>query len=401
MRIALINSEYPSRDGQGGIATYTYTLANALAAQNHTVHVCTRKETTPDALGPNVRFHTFGFAGSPPLRRVLDLFHRKGSIEWERGHGRGIRDLLLEIHTTDGLDIAEFPEYGGLACECGASLPFPVVVAFHTPSEMVDALNKQPFTHAQKKWHRFEEKALKNATAFRCPSEALKADMCSRYALAPSSVALIRNPISTHLFEKIQKSYHASDDHLDLLFAGRLEYRKGIDIIANVIRDILKIDPRITMTFAGETMLRTGPLYRLRIENKLSDEERKRVWFLGPVNRSELVVLYCRSTMLLMPSLFENAPYVLLEAMAARLPVIGAETGGIKEIVRHRQNGLLFSPSDPASLITCIAEYIKNPALAASCAEQAFRDITTIYSPDKIASESVALYESLAQKYRT
>ena len=399
MRIALVNSEYPSRDGQGGIATYTYTLANALAAQNHTVHVCARKETCPDPLAPTVRFHTFDFKGAQPLQRLSSLFHRSGPVEWERGHARAVRELLLKIHKDEGLDVVEFPEYGGLAAECGKSLPIPLVVAFHTPSEMVDSLNKQPITAAQRKWHRFEEKALKNATAFRCPSEALKTHMCSRYELASAAVTLIRNPVSTGLFEKIQENYHSSDEHIDLLFAGRLEFRKGIDVMSNTIRDILKLDPRITVTFAGESMLRTGPLYRLRIENKLSDEERKRVWFLGPVKRSELVVLYCRSTMLLIPSLFENAPYVLLEAMAARLPAIGADAGGIKEILRHRENGLLFSLSDPASLVNCIGEYINNPSLAAACAEQASRDIQTLYSPGRIASQSVAFYQSLVQKH--
>jgi glycosyltransferase involved in cell wall biosynthesis len=400
MRIALINSEYPSRDGQGGIATYTYTLANALAAQNHTVHVLARKETRPGPLGPNIRFHAFEFKGAPPLQRLKDIFYRKGPILWEQGHARAVRELLLKIHRDEGLDVAEIPEYGGLAYECGPLLPFPVVVGFHMPSEMVDTLNKQPITPAQRKWHRFEERALKNATAYRCPSEALKTYVCTRYDLSPSAVAHIRNPISTRLFEKIHKSYHASDDHIDLLFAGRLEYRKGIDIIANSIRDILRIDPRITVTFTGESMLRTGPLYRLRIENKLSDEERKRVWFLGPVNRSELVVLYCRSSALLIPSLFENAPYVLLEAMDAKLPVIGADAGGIKEILRHRENGLLFSLSEPASLVADIVEYIKNPSLAAACAERAYEDIRTIYSPETIAAESVAFYQSLLNKHR-
>jgi glycosyltransferase involved in cell wall biosynthesis len=400
MRIALINAEYPSRDGQGGIASYTYTLANALAAQNHTVHLLVRKGTRPDPLDPAIRFHSFDFRGAPLLQRLKDFLYRKGPILWEQGQARGVRELLLELHRHEGIDIAEIPDYGGLAYECAQPLPFPVVVAFHTPTELVDTLNKQPFSRAQRRWHRFESKAIHNATAYRCPSETLKSFACERYGIPPSAIAHIKNPLSIKLFEKIHRTYHASNDRIDLLFAGRLEYRKGIDILAGVIRDILAVDPRITMTFAGETMLRNGPLYRLRIENKLSVDERKRVWFLGPVNRSELIVLYCRSTMLLMPSLFENAPYVLLEAMAAGLPVIGADAGGIREIVRHRENGLLFSLDNPSTLVACITEFVNNPPLAAACAERAYADVGAKYAPEKIATDSVAFYQSIVNKHR-
>jgi glycosyltransferase involved in cell wall biosynthesis len=113
------------------------------------------------------------------------------------------------------------------------------------------------------------------------------------------------------------------------------------------------------------------------------------------VNRSDLAVLYCRSSIFLIPSIFENAPYALLEAMAAKLPVIGADSGGIGEIIRHGENGLLFPKENPDGIVRCIGDLIDDQFLACSCAEQAAMDLRTIFSADKIAAESITFYNSL------
>lgn len=401
MRIALVNSEYPSRDGHGGIATYTYTLANALAAQGNIVHVLARGGSRPDSLAPGIRFHTFNFKGASRIRRLLDTTVFKGPIQWEIGHSRSIRELLLGIHEKEGLDIAEFPEYGGLAFACRDPVPFPVVIAFHTPKEMVDSLNNTPVSKERAAWHCFEGKSLLCATAFRSPSNSLKEYAIRRYKIPPSSIAIIRNPIATPLYEKLKRNYPTDDDCIDLLFAGRLEHRKGVEILSTNIKNILKIEPTVTMTFAGQSEIKAGPDYRLRIENSLSDTERKRIWFLGPINRGELAVLYCRSSIFLMPSLFENAPYALMEAMASKLPIVAAAGGGISEMVEHKINGQLFPLDDPESLISCIADYVNDPYLARSCAEQAFVDVKKKYAPEKIASESMAFYQSAIRNKKT
>jgi glycosyltransferase involved in cell wall biosynthesis len=401
MKIALVNPEYPSRDGHGGIATYTYTLANALAVQGHTVHVLARIGTRPDSLAANVRFHAFNFKGASRMRQLLDMVFYHGPVQWEIGHSRSVRDKLLSIHARDGLDVVEFPEYGGLAFACNKSMPFPVVVAFHTPAEMVDSLNGTVILKERAVWYRFEESALRNATAFRSPSESLKNYACARYKLLPTSFSIIRNPISTELYETVKQHDPVDESDANLLFAGRLERRKGIDLLSANIKAILKIDPAVNLTFAGETDIQNGPDYRVRIENSLSDEERQRIWFLGPVDRGELAALYCRSSIFLMPSLFENAPYALMEAMASHLPVVAAAAGGINEIISDRKNGLLFSLDDPRTLINSIAAYINDPTLARRCADQAFDNVKKLYSPDKIAYESIAFYQSAIQNKST
>jgi glycogen(starch) synthase len=339
--------------------------------------------------------HTFDVEPPSLLQRLKDFFSKNEPLRWEKGCARSLRNLLYRLHQEKKIDVVEIPDYGGLAYQFGGSPPFPIVINFHMPTELVDSLNKVSLSKCHKKWHCFEEHSIKRGIAFRSPSEALKKYACARYRLAPARVSVIRNPVSCELFEIIRKNSPSIDERIDLLFAGRLEFRKGIDIIAQNIGNILNLDRKITITFAGQTEIAHAPDYRIRIENSLSHEDRKRVWFIGAVNRSQIAVLYCRSHILLLPSLFENAPYVLLEAMASKLPVIGAAAGGITEIIRHGKNGLLFDPDQPESFVQGIQKFILNPSRAKECAEQAFQDIQTFHAPEKIAVESISLYESL------
>jgi 1,4-alpha-glucan branching enzyme len=98
-----------------------------------------------------------------------------------------------------------------------------------------------------------------------------------------------------------------------------------------------------------------------------------------------------------MPSLFDNAPNALFEAMAAGLPVVAADVGGINEIIRHDENGLLFDPHSPPELLACLRTLIQNPTSAARLASCAYHDIRTLYAPSVIARQTLAFYQQLLE----
>ncbi len=400
MNIALINPEYPSPSGRdhGGIATYVYTMANALCEADHQVHVITRKDTNPDTLNSRIQFHTFH---NTPLSTPLSFFSRKfnSAIYWKKGCSKAAFDLVQEIHTKSHLDVIEIPEYNGLASQFFGPLPYSVVINFHTPTRLIDELNHTPVTSQRNRVYTYEKNALKNATAFRCPSKSLTDRLKNLYAISPDDVTVIHNPIPTTFFDAIDKSKTPSDDRCEVLFSGRLERRKGAEIILKTINSLLECDTRVHVTFAGETDLGESASYRQTIERTINSKNRKRIWFLGPQNREKLSFLYCRSDVFLMPSLFENSPYSLLEAMAAKLPVIGADTSGISEIIQHNENGLLFSLDNPQELCTCLKDLIANPQKRDKLGQRAHDDVCNNFNPKTIAMQTVAFYKSI-QKNR-
>lgn len=399
MNIALVNSEYPSRSGQdhGGIASYVYTMACALSKAGNTVHVLIRPGVITEGLGKEVQVHSFDFV---PVRTGVSFFQRtlNKNIYWEYGCSQGAREVIAKIHTDQPLHVVEIPEYNGIASRFFRSVPYAVVVNFHTPTQLVDMLNDKKITLPRKKVYTYEKKALQNAYGFRCPSITLKNEITQLYRINPEEVTVIRNPLDTGCFDSIPKKTFGENNRIEILFAGRLERRKGIEIIHERINDILSIDQRIHVTFAGETRIDESMEYRQRIEHRVQKEYRDRLWFCGPVTRNQLYMLYRTSDIFLMPSLFENAPYSLLEAMAAQCPVIGADTGGIREIISHGDNGLLFSLSDTRQLCSCINELIRSSYLRQSLVQHAYEYIKVFHDPVTLAQQTIDFYRSIIHR---
>lgn len=394
MHIAIVNSEYPSPSGsdQGGIATYCYTLANTLAGQGHKIELLLREQTSPEKLQDSVLIHYYKFK-RPTRKNRLWRFFNRGISDWEMGHSQFICDLLTKIHNEHKIDIVEFPDYGGLAAACHSSLPFPVVINFHTPLEIVDKINSVELTRCRKSLHAFERKAIRRSQGLRCPSNALKSEICKLYAIPPSDVLVIRNPVSTSHFDSISKN--PVQNRFDILFAGRLERRKGAEILINALPSILSLNDSIYFTLAGNAEPGGDHCYRENLERALSREQRNRIFFSGPLNRERLSVLYCRSSLLLFPSLFENAPYSLFEAMAARLPVLASNCNAIKEIIKHGENGLLFDLQDENSLTQMVKYALSNYQHCCLMAEKAYEDLRQHYNPQRIADQTLQFYHKI------
>ncbi len=395
MNIAFVNPEYPSPSGfgHGGIATYIYNMANACALEGHTVHILARKGNIPDQLHPDIHLHEFEQAR--PSFAVIDRF-RNDEIFWERCCAQAVKSLLLSLHRRQKIDIVEIPEYGGLAHELSGELPFRTVIHFHTPTLLIDQLNSVPMDKKRKRFHRFEKKACLRAHAFKSPSQALAHYVKKEMSVPAKQLQIIPTLMPTHDFDCIKKK-SPPKNRINLLFAGRLERRKGAELLIDTANRILDLDNRIHITVVGETRLGTSNAYLERLERSIDAKNRDRMWLLGPQNRKRVATLYRRSSFFLMLSLFENAPNALLEAMAARLPVITTDGGGNTEYISHRRNGLVFPVGDRETLIDHINEYIKNPKSAKKMADQAYDDVKTMYNPSHIANQTLSFYRKIAE----
>ena len=402
MNIALINPEHPSLSGQGhgGIATYVYTMANALCDAGQKVHVLVRKGTVTDSLNKSVELHTFH---NTPVAKPFSFLSRRfnSKIYWEMGCSKAAFDCILKLHNKSPLDVVEIPEYNGIASQFIQPLPFSLVINFHTPTVLIDELNLIAVTRQRKKWYTYEKNALRNATAFRCPSKSLQYKLNDIFSIQPDQVTVIHNPIPTYSFEVIKKKETSANGHCEILFSGRLERRKGAEIILQAINTILDINKNIHITFAGETEIGESAGYRQAIERILDDEKRSRTWFLGPMERDKLSLLYRRSDVFLIPSLFENSPYTLLEAMAARLPIVGADTGGINEIIDNNKTGLLFSLNSIDEFYNCIKVLVSSPKQGVTLAQNAYEYLTKNYNPETIAQQTIEFYNSIVKRKET
>jgi glycosyltransferase involved in cell wall biosynthesis len=135
-----------------------------------------------------------------------------------------------------------------------------------------------------------------------------------------------------------------SDGHpndLVLLCASRLAVEKQIDRLAPALRAV----PGTRLALAGD-----GPA-RERLEQAFAGLP---VTFLGMLHGDELAAAYASADLFVMPSSTETLGLVALEAMAAGVPVVAANRGGLPDLVADGQTGLLFDPDRPDHLSACI-----------------------------------------------
>jgi len=145
-----------------------------------------------------------------------------------------------------------------------------------------------------------------------------------------------------------------------LLFVGRLDARKGFSVAVRAF-EMLAGSPGggdLRLIVAGD-----GP--ERDAVDVLPQELRSRVTLLGTVPNSDLPAVAAACELYLGPATGgESFGVVLIEAMAAGLPVVASDTAGYDEVVRDRVDGLLVPPSDPGALAVAAGRVLGDPALA-------------------------------------
>ena len=137
---------------------------------------------------------------------------------------------------------------------------------------------------------------------------------------------------------------------------GRLRIRKGIEVLLHAVQRLRGRHPevRLLIVGGGEHAARTrDAIGRLGLSEA--------VQHVGRCRPEEVPALMRRACALVVPSIYEGMPLVILEAMASGLPVIASRVSGIPEVVRPDESGWLVDPEDIDGLARSLAEVLANP----------------------------------------
>ena len=148
-----------------------------------------------------------------------------------------------------------------------------------------------------------------------------------------------------------------------VLFVGRLHARKGFAIAADAFASLAAGRPDLRMVVAGEGAESSAL-------GRLAPEVRERVVLLGTVPNDDLPPIHAACDLFVAPNIGgESFGLVLLEAMAAGLPVVASDIPGFDEVVRSGTDGLLVPAGDPAALAAALGGLLDDPAGAARLAD--------------------------------
>lgn len=124
---------------------------------------------------------------------------------------------------------------------------------------------------------------------------------------------------------------------------------------------------------------------------------RERPWcgFGGMADRAQLKNHLRDATALALPSLEDNCPMVVLEAMAAGVPVVAAKVGGLPDLIEEHKNGFFFDPLDARSMAHAVEKILQEKSAARDLARRAKEEALKRFSPEVIARRHVDIYREV------
>jgi glycosyltransferase involved in cell wall biosynthesis len=194
--------------------------------------------------------------------------------------------------------------------------------------------------------------------------------------------------LAAEVSERVERRERDRDGSFRILYVGRWNPVKGIDVLVRAVRALPR-DVRLKLIVHGVTYDASERDYAAATRRLAAGDAR--IAFEPPISRLDLAAALARADALAVPSLWlETGPLVVLEAKAAGLPVIGSRLGGIAELVREPEDGILVPPGDVTAWTAAIKTIATNRPKRAPVSEP--RNVRTMR---EVARDMAALYNSL------
>ena len=204
------------------------------------------------------------------------------------------------------------------------------------------------------------------------------------------NTVIINNPVNSDFLTNTI----CERDFGRLFFAGGIRRLKGLHILLEVIASISRKGTTVYLDIAGEFEEED---YKAEILQLIADTGiSKQIIFHGWLDQVKIKELMTRDFLYILPSLQENYPVSVLEAMASGMVVIASDVGALHEIIEDRVSGFLFEPGNKHQLENIILETIKNKTEEVETGQTAHQLINKMNRPEIIAESTLSFYMKVA-----
>jgi glycosyltransferase involved in cell wall biosynthesis len=178
----------------------------------------------------------------------------------------------------------------------------------------------------------------------------------------------------------------------NILFVGSLMRRKGIEDAIEAMASVTRAVPTATLSVVG-----SGKESYLRLLQQKAEREGvgRNIQWLGSKTSEEIVALHVGSCLLVHPTLIDNSPNTVAEAMVSGLPVVATRVGGIPSMIEHERTGLLVEAWNPQQLAKAIIRLLTHREEAAQFAAKAKVVARDRHDPRIVAEKTVAVYKEI------
>lgn len=235
---------------------------------------------------------------------------------------------------------------------------------------------------------------LRHASFIVVVSHALKKDMAHQLNVDEDRIFVIPSGIDTSRFRPIQKDEVRSrlglpNDKKIVLFAGGFVHVKGIPYLINAVAQIVEKYKDILLVLVGDGELKPE-LQELVHKHGIKEH----VLFAGKRSTDEMPYWMNAADIVVLPSLHEGMPNVVLEAMSCGISVIATKVGGVVEVITDGVDGLLVEPADSTEISNKIDFLFSNPQIHAEISERA-RTKVLEYDVKNSVKNMMKIYENV------
>ena len=224
-----------------------------------------------------------------------------------------------------------------------------------------------------------EEHVFKNAHRVVVTTHRMKSDVCSRMPEVVDRIRVLPNYVDTQLF----KPKAGPKERCSVVYVGRISREKNLESLVRAIEPL-----PATLKIIGEGLLRA------ELQQRYASLNGRIIWE-GNCPHRDLPRHLNRSGIFVLPSLYEGHPKVLIEAMACGLPIIGARSPGIEELIVNGKTGLLCG-TEPESIQDALEELLWDEALCTRLGENARNYVLERFALHTIAEAEASLLREVA-----
>ncbi|MBK8979423.1 MAG: glycosyltransferase family 4 protein [Planctomycetes bacterium] len=397
MKIAILSYEYPPDTGYGGIGTYSYYQARALAKLGHDVHVFAGSHTLgiQHSEHDGVRVTRVKMDGW--THRALQGF-RDRRCWWGANRAEtaiAAFHALKKAMKREQFDIVEFPECGADGALVTTLLDVPTAIKFHSPARLIMGIYDVP--RMDREVTSFFEQIAINQCTVRTSCSRFLADEVAAHMHVKQPIHVVPNGIDLELFDAdegidVHEKFGLprDPDSLVVFFANRLEERKGVHLVRDMCFAVMKKYPHVHFAFAGADQF--GYMEREIRPFIQANGLQSRFHYYGRLQLHEVRAILKHVDVFLIPSLWENAPYSCIEAMSAGRAIVASDCGGLPELVQHEETGLLARNNQGPSFVAALERMIEDAPLRDRVGAAARRAVEERYTDVRIAGMAADLY---------
>jgi glycosyltransferase involved in cell wall biosynthesis len=379
----------------GGTGAYVFYLSHSLQKLGHNVHVVARDQQNSEKTINGIQVHYIKGTGN-----AITKYWRFARSACKR---------IEELNNQTPLDIihANLPLVPSFAIPANAAKA--VVCAVHStwkgeaivtkrdnPNEL--NVNEKSMLRFNFLLRRYEKKLMNRSDALIAVSKYTVDELTQLYGINEKKVHVIYNGVDIDLFKprphraELRKEFGLNLNEKVVLFVGRLYHRKGLETLLHSVPPVLKEYGNVKFVISGTGFKEKEESLR-NLAKELNIEDH--VKFMGYVPDDKIPHIYSASDIFVLPAIYENFPFAILEAQSSGLPVISTKVGGIPEFLVDNQNGFLIDPNDPELLSQKVLTLLHDSELAKQMGTNGRKLIEEKFDWRLITAQVIQLYHEL------